>query len=128
MIAGWKDCENSHSENWKSAKLNSLSSPTIHIHVACYSAFVAWWELAAYGDINCSSRRVVGIAAERPLKHVVVAMWHGTVVHSVSIKTGKTTIMCVDSKHRPTVRTMHREEALRQLVHLKRQEALQALQ
>ena len=38
-------------------------------------------EIDAYGDIRCSSRRVVGIAVERPLKGV--AAERGAVLRSL---------------------------------------------
>lgn len=75
----------------------------------------------AYGDMHCSSRRVVGIVAERPPKRVVAATWRGTVVHSVNTKTGKITIMFADSRHRVLMRTLHREGVLRTPTHLRNQ-------
>lgn len=82
------------------------------------------WKLInvdAYGDMHCSSRRVVGIVAERPPKRVVAATWHDTVVHSVNTKTGKITIMYADSRHRVLTRTLHREGVLRTPTHLRNQ-------
>ena len=76
----------------------------------------------------CSSRRVVGIAVERPLKHVVAAMLPGIVVHSVSIKTGKITITFVDSKHRPTIKIIRKEGALQHQCQPRNQEQQPALQ
>ena len=75
----------------------------------------------AYGDMHCSSRRVVGIVAERPPKRVVAATWRGTVVHSVNTKTGKIIIMYADSRHRVLMRTLHREGVLRTPTHLRNQ-------
>lgn len=66
----------------------------------------------SYGDIGCSSRRVVGIAGERPRRHVVDAMWRGTAARSVSTKIGRTIITSVDSKLRPPAKTIPKEEVL----------------
>lgn len=67
-------------------------------------------EVDAYGDIRCSSRRVVGIAVERPLKRVAAATWRGTAVRFASTKIGKIIITCVDSRLKPAARRIRREE------------------
>ena len=77
-------------------------------------------EIDAYGDIRCSSRRVVGIAVERPLKPVAAATWRGTADRFASTKIGKIIITCVDSRPRPAARRIRREEeALSPQAHLK---------
>lgn len=73
----------------------------------------------AYGDIRCSSRRVVGIAVERPLKRVAAATWRGTAVRSVNTRIGKTIITCADNRLRPAARIIRREEALSPRAHPK---------